>query len=61
MLATFDKNNLFHKMIVVIANMMQKILQIEERANIYKSIFVVIEYEGQNVFMGGLNFSGLDY
>jgi hypothetical protein len=60
MLATFDKNNLFHKMIVVIANMMQKILQIEERANIYKSIFVVIEYEGQNVFMGGLNFSGLD-
>ena len=59
-LATFDKNNLIHKLIVVIANMMKKILKIKEEENIYKSIFVVIEYEGQTVFMGGLNFTGLD-
>lgn len=60
MLATFDKNNLFHKMIIVIANMMKKILQIKEKVNMYKSIFVIIEYECQTVFMGGLNFTGLD-
>ena len=60
MLATFDKNNLMHKIIVVIANMMKNLLKIKEKVNIYKSIFVVIEYEGKNVFMGGLNFTGLD-
>jgi hypothetical protein len=60
MLATFDKNNLMHKMIIVIINMMKNLLQIKEKINIYKSIFVVIEYEGQIVFTGGLNFTGLD-
>jgi hypothetical protein len=60
MLATFDKNNLMHKMIIVIINMMKNLLQIKEKVNIYKSIFVVIEYEGQIVFTGDLNFTGLD-
>jgi hypothetical protein len=40
--------------------MMKNLLKIKEKVNIYKSIFVVIEYEGQTVFMGGLNFTGLD-
>jgi uncharacterized protein (DUF927 family) len=60
MLATFDKNNIIHKIMVVIANMMKNLLKIKEKVNIYKSIFVVIEYEGQTVFMGDLNFTGLD-
>ena len=60
MLATFDKNNLIHKFIIVIANMMKNLLKIKEKVNIYKSIFVIIEYEGQTVFMGDLNFTGLD-
>jgi hypothetical protein len=60
MLATFDKNNLFHKMIIVIANMMKNLLKIQEKVNMYKSVFVVIEYEGQTVFMGSVNFTGLD-
>jgi len=60
MLATFDKNNIIHKIIIVIANMMTNLLKIKENLNIYKSIFVVIEYEGQTVFMGSLNFTGLD-
>jgi hypothetical protein len=60
MLATFDKNNLMHSIIVVVANMMQKFLQIKEKVNIYKSVFVVIEYEGRTVFAGGLNFAGID-
>jgi hypothetical protein len=60
MLATFDKNNLIHKIIIVLANMMKNLLKIKEKVDIYKSIFVVIEYEGQSVFMGDLNFTGLD-
>ena len=60
MLATFDKNNLMHKIIIVIANMMKNLLKIKEKVNIYKSIFVVIKYEDQLVFMGDLNFTGLN-
>ena len=60
MLATFDKNNLIHKIIIVIANMMKNLLKIQDKVNIYKSIIVVIEYEDQIVFMGDLNFTGLD-
>ena len=50
MLATFDKNNLMHKIICVITNMMKNLLQIKEKVNIYKIIFCVIEYEGKIVF-----------
>jgi hypothetical protein len=60
MLATFDKNNLIHKIIIIIVNMMKDLLKIKEKVNIYKSIIVVIEYEDQPVFMGDLNFTGLD-
>jgi hypothetical protein len=60
MLATIDKNNLIHKIIIVITNMMKKILQIKEKVNIHESIFVVIEYEHQIVFTGILNFTGLN-
>jgi hypothetical protein len=59
MLATFDKNNLMHTFIIVIANMMKKLLQIKEKVNIYESIIVIIEYEGQTAFIGELNFTGL--
>ena len=60
MLATFDKNNMMHKMICFITNMMKNVLQIKEKIDIYKSIFVIIEYEGNTVFMGNLNFTGFD-
>ena len=59
-LATFDRNNIFHKIIVVVANTVRSLLKIKEKINIYKSIFVLIEYENQPVFMGNLNFNGLD-
>jgi hypothetical protein len=60
MLATFDKNNIIHKIMIVITNMMRNLLKIKEKINFYKSIIVIIEYEGQTVFMGDLNFTGLD-
>jgi hypothetical protein len=39
---------------------MLKGVKIKEKVNMYKSIFVIIEYEGKTVFMGNLNFDGLD-
>ena len=60
MLDTFDKNNLMHKFIIVITNMLQNLLQIKEKVNMYQSIFVVIKYEDEIVFTGSLNFTGLD-
>ena len=59
MLATFDKTNLMHKIIIVVSNMIKNLLQIE-KVNMYKSIFVLIEYEGKIIFTGILNFTGLD-
>jgi hypothetical protein len=60
MLATFDKNNIIHKLMVVITNMMWNLFKIKDKVNLYKSIIVLIEYEDQPVFMGNLNFTGLD-
>lgn len=59
MLATFDKNNMMHKIIIAITNMVTKLLQMKEKPNIYESIIVIIEYEGQTAFIGELNFTGL--
>jgi len=59
-LGVFDNNNLFHHIIILVYNMMTKILK-KELINIslYKSIFVIIKYEGEQVFMGSLNFDGI--
>ena len=59
MLATFDKNNMMHKIMIFISDMMTKLLQIKKKVNIYESIIVIIEYEGQTAFIGELNFTGL--
>jgi hypothetical protein len=59
-LAVFDKNNIFHKIMVVITTMIWNILKIKDKINLYKSIIVIIEYEGHPIFIGDLNFTGLD-
>uniref|UniRef100_A0A6C0BEB8 Uncharacterized protein n=1 Tax=viral metagenome TaxID=1070528 RepID=A0A6C0BEB8_9ZZZZ len=58
-LSTFDKNNLIHKIIIVVTNMVKDLLKIKEKINHYKSIFVVVEYEDKAIFVGDLNFTGL--
>ena len=58
-LATFDKNNIIHKLVFLITNMMRGLLKIKANVNLYKSIIVFIEYEDQPVFIGDLNFTGL--
>jgi len=59
-LGVFNNNNLFHHIIISVYNMMTKILKKELiNINLYKSIFVIIKYEGEQVFMGSLNFDGI--
>ena len=59
MVATFDKDNMIHKIIFLVTNMLTSLLKIKEKINIYRLIFVVIEYEGKIVFTGSVNFAGL--
>jgi hypothetical protein len=59
MLATFDKNNIMHRFMIAISDMVTKLLQMKEKPNIYESIIVIIEYEAQTAFIGELNFTGL--
>jgi len=59
LLATFDKNNLLHYLIISVTEMINKILNLKDRKiNYYKSVFVIIKYDGINVFIGDLNFEG---
>ena len=60
MIAIFDKNNIIHRLMIVVATMMRNLLKIKEKINFYKTIVVIIQYEGEDVFMGNLNFTGLD-
>lgn len=59
MLGVFDKNKVMHRFMIATFQMLCKILKIERKINLYKSIIVIIEYEGQTVFTGNLNFDGL--
>lgn len=59
-LLTLDRNNLLHRLIISVTNMMIKMLNLKARKiDHYKSVFVVIKYEGKNVFLGNLSFQGL--
>jgi hypothetical protein len=59
MLGVFDKNKVMHRLMVATFQMLCKILKIEKKINLYKSIIVMIEYEGQIVFNGSLSFDGI--
>lgn len=59
LLATFDKNNLLHYLMISITEMIKQILNLKDRKiNYYKSVFVIIKYDGKDVFIGDLNFEG---
>lgn len=59
-LATLDRNNLLHRLIISVGDMMKKILNLKARKiDYYKSVFVIIKYDGKNMFMGNLSFDGL--
>lgn len=60
LLGIFDKNDFWHRFIVSTVKMVYSILNINRKINYYKSIFVVIEYEGKVVFTGNLNFENIE-
>ena len=58
-LAIFDENNILHRFIVKISNMIQDLLQYKEKICFNKSVFVYIIYENNIVFTGNISFNGI--
>jgi len=60
MIGIFDKDNILHRLLVgayyVICNILR---QDVKKTNFYKTIFTVIEYKGDVVFMGNISFDGI--
>ena len=59
-LGCFDRNNILHRFMITITEMIQNLLKIKEKINHYKSVFVIVTYENKIEFVGNLNFTGLD-
>ena len=61
MIGVFDKNNILHRLIIdayyVICNILKSDLKI---INLNKTIFTIVEYEGNVVFMGNISFDGIE-
>lgn len=56
----FDKDNILHRLIIKVANMIKDILKYKEKIDFYKSVIVCVKYENEIVFMGNINFTGLN-
>jgi hypothetical protein len=56
----FDKNNILHRFIISISNMIQDLLKLKNKISINKSVFISIEYQKQIIFIGHINFTGLN-
>jgi hypothetical protein len=50
----FDKNNIFHSLMVTVVNMMLEILKIKDKFDTKNIVFVMVAYENQIVFTGTL-------
>jgi hypothetical protein len=59
-LAIFDKDVILHRLIITVANMIKDILKCKEKIDFYKSVIVRVQYENETVFMGNINFTGLN-
>ena len=55
----FDSNNILHRLIVTVTNMLHDILKLKVRVGYEKSVFVIVTYEDKPLFVGGINFNGL--
>lgn len=60
-IGTFDENNILHRLMVgtyyVICNILRRDIK---RKNLYKTIFTIIEYEGDIVFMSDISFDNIN-
>ena len=58
-LLTYDANNILHRFIVSISNLIKDFLKQKHTICFKKSIFVVVQYESKIVFTGSVDFKGL--
>ena len=59
-LNVFDRNNILHRFIITISNMLQDLLKFKQKIDFNKTIIVCILYDNEMVFIGDINFTGLD-
>jgi hypothetical protein len=59
-LSVLDNNNIIHRFVIKISNILQDLLKCKEKINFNKTIIVCILYDNKIVFVGGINFTGLD-
>lgn len=60
-LGVFDKNNIFHQIMIKTIDVMIYLLRLErKKINLYKTIVIQIKYYGNEVFIGSLNFEGIE-
>jgi hypothetical protein len=61
MIGVFDKDNILHRLMIsayfTICNILKNTIT---KKNLYKTIFTIIEYEGNIVFMGDISFDGIE-
>jgi hypothetical protein len=53
-ISVFDKNNILHRLMVTVANMLQDILKIKGKFDTKNTVFVMVAYENKIVFTGTL-------
>jgi len=56
----FDRDNILHRFVILISNMIQDLLKFKQKINLCKSIIVSVEYENKLIFIGNINFTGID-
>ena len=59
LLFTYDANNILHRLIVSLSNLIKDFLKQKHTICFKKSIFVVVKYENKIVFTGCIDFKGL--
>jgi len=59
-LYTYDENNILHRFILKVTNLIQDFLKQERKICFKKTVLVDVEYQGNIQFIGGINFAGLD-
>jgi len=59
-LSVLDKNKILDRFIITVSNMLQDLLKCKKKIDFNKTIVVCVEYDNQIVFLGGLNFTGLN-
>lgn len=59
-LSVLDNNKILHRFIITISNMVNDLLKLKQKIDLNKTIIVCVEYDNQIVFLGGLNFTGLN-